>query len=43
VAEASLPDPEAQACILRVFRGIVFAPPTDGHQTITYPILFSHD
>jgi TonB family protein len=41
VAEASLPDPEAQACILREFRRIVFEAPTDGHRRVTYPISFS--
>jgi TonB family protein len=41
IAQASLPDVEAQACVLREFRKLAFAPPTDGHRIITYPILFS--
>jgi TonB family protein len=39
VAEASLPDAEGQACILRVFKSLSFDPPPDGHSSITYPIM----
>jgi hypothetical protein len=39
--DASLPDPDAQACMLEVFRKIVFDPPLNGTMTIGYPILFS--
>jgi TonB family protein len=41
VADASLPDPDAQACMLRVFREIRFDPPPGGRLWATYPILFS--
>jgi TonB family protein len=43
VADASLPDPEAQACLLREIRRIVFDAPTDGHLRVVYPLLFSVD
>jgi TonB family protein len=41
VAEASLPDPKAQACLLDAFRRVAFDPPTDGHRRIFYPLEFS--
>jgi TonB family protein len=43
VAEASLPDPEAQACVLREVRRLVFDAPTDGYRHVLYPLLFSVD
>jgi hypothetical protein len=43
VVDASLQDPEAQACIVRVFQRLVLDPPTDGKRVILYPISFSKD
>jgi eukaryotic-like serine/threonine-protein kinase len=39
VVDASLPDAEGQACVLRVFRSLTFDPPPDGHISVTYPIM----
>ena len=39
--QASLPDADAQVCLLEVFRSIVFDPPAGGYATISYPITFT--
>jgi TonB family protein len=41
VMDASLPDPEAQTCLLEAFQKIIFEPPPNGTMTIGYPIVFT--
>ncbi len=40
IQHTSLPDVGAQRCLLGAFRELRLAPPKDGHQRVTYPIVF---
>jgi hypothetical protein len=39
VKETTLPDVEAQRCMLKEFRALKFPPPQGGFGTVTYPIV----
>jgi hypothetical protein len=41
VEEGTLPDAAAQKCVLEVFRGLHFPPPSGGKERVLYPISFA--
>ena len=41
VEEGTLPDATAQKCVLELFRGMHFPPPSGGQASVVYPISFS--
>jgi serine/threonine-protein kinase len=41
VNEGTLPDATAQKCVLELFRGLRFPPPSGGSATVVYPIAFT--
>ncbi len=41
VARSTLPDGDAQACLVRLVRGLRFEPPAGGRVSVIYPIVFS--
>jgi serine/threonine-protein kinase len=40
IGDTTLPDAEAQTCVLRTFRALRFDPPVGGNHTVSYPLEF---